>query len=148
MQATAKMRETDPGFPDPMIYADYLQEEGQDAQAWVLRHPGTVGRKGTAKAIAEAVGYNGRKIRLEAKDLGQLVELWSNYWDEGSRSYWFTYRAGSAQRFPDGHPVYNRVVPPVQMTSETILVEHQIHRGKDIGIRIYATPETLRQLFS
>lgn len=148
MQATAKMREMDPGFPDPIFFHDYLQEAGEDALAWVLRHPGTVSRKGEAKRIAEAVGYNGRKIRLEAKDLGQLVELWSNYWDEGSRSYWFIYREGKAQRFQDGHPVYNRAVPPVQITSETILVEHQIHCGKDVGIRIYATPETLQRLFS
>lgn len=160
MRPTRAIRALCPDFPadadaDP-IFADWCEERGLDEAAWVLHHPGTVSRS-QAKALCAHVGYTGRKLRLEAVDPGQEVQLHNNYWDEGGRSYWWQVQClddgmvggigNTAYRYPDGHPVYDRPQVSPTVGDSFVLVEHVIFRGKDLGLHIYGTPATLRRLF-
>src|SRR3990167_7532230 len=150
MRPTKSMQDINPGFTagDSLIFADWLEERGEDTGAWVLRHPGTVARP-QARTICEAVGYRGRKIRLEAVDDGQEIELHNNYWDGGGRSYWWQTGTNgkNAGRFGDGHPIYNRPQGAPKAGDGWLIVEHVIVWGIDLGIHIYGTPITLHRLF-
>ena len=116
----------------------------------------------TMEALAkQAFGYTGRKFQVEARERVHIV----SYWDGGTRSYWAVLTMGLArgESAPDRHnTIMVRGMPELRMVGEcggmgqpagidveidanTIVAEHVIFCGKDMGIRFYVNPARLPQ---
>ena len=114
----------------------------------------------TMEALAkQAFGYTGRKFQVEARERVHIV----SYWDGGTRSYWVVLTMGqgggsttqTTAIVEHGKPEL-RVVGEcggmgqptgidVEIDANTIVAEHVIFCGKDLGIRFYVNPARLPQ---
>src|SRR3990167_6457565 len=106
----------------------------------------------------QAFGYTGRIFQVEARERVHIT----SYWDGGTRSYWavLTMRQDASTQptnaiTTQGKPEL-RVVGEcggmgqpaeldVEIDANTIVAEHVIFCGKDLGIRFYVNPARLPQ---
>ena len=116
----------------------------------------------TMAALAkQAFGYTGRMFQVEARERVHIT----SYWDGGTRSYWAILTMGLArgEAAPDRHnTIMARGMPELRVVGEcggmgqaegidveidgnTIVAEHVIFCGKDLGIRFYVNPARLPQ---
>ena len=113
----------------------------------------------TMQALAkQAFGYTGRKFEVIALERVHIT----SYWDGGTRSYWAVLTVGQdAASSPSmavttiGKPELHVVGEcggmgqPAGFTQEidanTIVAQHVIFCGKDLGIRFYVNPARLPQ---
>jgi len=91
-------------------------------------------------------GYKGRTIYIRFIETGSKQSIIS-YWSGGSRSS-FKILGESAdiqatsESFQNSHPINQHKEDPHWIANKNqILVEHVIFCGKDLGLRIYATPD-------
>lgn len=107
------------------------------------------GKEPLIARIAAAVGYTGRKFKLEPKSEVGISGI-DCMWSGGSRATWY------AISFPDfavadPSPPCTFPNPPVNHTvalapGAGILVRHSIFCGKDSGLTIYVHPDGLAKM--
>ena len=114
----------------------------------------------TMEALAEqAFGYTGRKFQVMASEHKHIV----SYWDGGTRSYWAVLTMGQGEGsttqtnaiVEHGKPQLCMVGEcggmgqpagvDVEIDANTIVAEHVIFCGNDLGIRFYVNPARLPQ---
>lgn len=98
-------------------------------------------------AIADAVGYRGRKIEIFPTT--EVDVRSANYWDGGTRTTYTFLKLPSleALNVPSMHPAYDqRVTRPLPLRPGMICVQHTIFCGKDAGITICVHPDELNTL--
>lgn len=93
-------------------------------------------------------GWKGRrKVKIQKSSRFYHAE----YWDGGSKDTSVTYSNGVVGRVSDlpgyehqrqGNP-YNLPMGEVEMLPGTFIVTHVMFMGKDMGIRIYVSPDDL-----
>lgn len=95
-----------------------------------------------------------RSVKIESRSAYTVAD----YWDGGSRAECRflelgSFRVMSSSEIPDdvrqkaGNP-YNLPVCSITLTPGYCVVEHSIFCGKDMGYRIYVSPERFRSLQS
>jgi hypothetical protein len=85
-------------------------------------------------------GYKGRTFRVEPFHPMNC----RSYWDGGSRSYFcfLNLATGQTSAVPENGSPFVKAVPAVESLPEnTVLVEEIIFCGKNLGLRIYGSPE-------
>jgi hypothetical protein len=113
----------------------------------------------TMEALAkQAFGYTGRKFQVEAAERKHIV----SYWDGGTRSYWAVLTMGQEGSTQPTNAIVENGKPQLRVIGEcggmnkpagidveidanTIVAEHVIFCGKDLGIRFYVNPARLPQ---
>jgi hypothetical protein len=85
--------------------------------------------------------YRGRMLQITATDCPVNVD---SYWSGGSRSFYafvdlYTMKA---MPVPPTDPMNQRTKPQLLVPPNTILVEHRIFAGKDMGLTFYVHPDT------
>ena len=87
--------------------------------------------------ITSATGYRGNKFRCTAVKDGYEFSTY-NFWSGGSKTtYYLIERAtGKVSSFPAVEVMKDTTVPTYKLEAGTVLVEHSIFCGKDMGLNI------------
>lgn len=81
--------------------------------------------------------YNGTKVGIV---YNQKQMNCQSYWSGGSKNYYALVRLQDCEvfRLPDSHPVFDNVdANEVDIPEGSVMIEHKIFCGKDLGLTIY-----------
>lgn len=97
------------------------------------------------KALAERLfGYRGRTFNVQSHDAP--FTLHDVTWGGGTRSEWIVIEGDGAYDFSAQAAMFAPPAISVDITPNTILAEHVIFCGRDLGVRLHVHPSRLPKL--
>lgn len=97
--------------------------------------------------MARAVGYTGRKFRLESRPTVNV----SSYWDGGSRDYFYFVKLDTMEvtpAVPAQSPFDRRIAgaESVTLPDGVACIKHTIYQGRDLGLTIIVPESNMTKL--